>query len=64
MLNKTSVLMVAVISLLAVTSCSAINKKLGFSDDNIAEELVEDVVEAKVGVDFDLTPSTPEKEKK
>jgi hypothetical protein len=64
MLNKTTIFMVAVTSLLAITSCSAINKKLGLSDDNIAEELVEAMVEAKTGVDFDLTPSSPEQEKK
>lgn len=66
MLNKTTLLMVAVISLLAFTSCSAINKKLGLSDDNVAEEVVEDILkyETKGLVDVDLTPSSPEVAKK
>lgn len=41
--------------------CSYINKKLGLSDDNLGEEIVEEVIEMKTGLDIDLTPSSPEK---
>lgn len=61
MINKTTLLMVAVISLLAITSCSAINKKLGFKDDNEAEEVSEAILKAKTGMDLDFTPDSPEK---
>lgn len=48
---------------LLLPSCSALNSKLGLSDDNIIEEVAEDVIKEKVGVDVDLTPSTPEVKK-
>lgn len=62
MINKTTLLMVAVISLLAITSCSAINKKLGLKDDNVAEELLEGVIDSKTGLKIDLTPDSPEQQ--
>jgi ribosomal protein L5 len=40
-----------------------LNTKFGLSDDNIIEEVAEDVIKEKVGVDVDLTPSTPEVKK-
>lgn len=46
---------------LLLPSCSMINQKLGLADDNIGEEVVEDVVKGRTGVDVDLTPQTPEK---
>lgn len=46
--------------LLFLCSCSAINAKLGLSDDNFSEELVEEVIEMKTGLDVDLTPGSPE----
>lgn len=64
MLNKTSVLvLVAVISLIAITACSAINKKLGLKDDNVAEEVSEAILKAETNglVDVDFTPDSPEK---
>lgn len=65
MLNKTSILiLVAVISLIAVTACSVINKKLGLKDDNVAEECIEAVIDHKTGLQIDLTPSSPEVAKK
>lgn len=42
-------------------SCSEINKKLGLPDDNLAEEVIEDVIKEETGVDVDLTPDSPEK---
>ena len=52
------------IPLILLTSCSWINMKLGLPDDNIGEELVEEVVQMKTGLDLDLTPSTLEYESK
>jgi len=49
-----------ILSLLLLCSCSAINAKLGLADDNLAEELAEEAIEMKTGLDVDLTPSTPE----
>lgn len=46
---------------LLLPSCSMINQKLGLADDNIGEEVVEDVVKGRTGVDVDLTPQTQEK---
>jgi len=46
---------------LSLHSCSNINEKLGLSDDNLGEEVIEDVIKEEVGVDVDLTPATPEK---
>lgn len=52
------------IPLILLTSCSWINMKLGFPDDNIAEEIIEGVIEKKTGLDIDLTPYTLEYESK
>lgn len=41
-------------------ACSRINEKLNIGDDNIVEELIEDVIEAKTGIDIDLTPNSEE----
>lgn len=41
-------------------SCSYINKKFGLKDDNLGEELIEEAIEMKTGLDVDLTPSSPE----
>lgn len=51
-----------ILCIFALTSCSAANKQLGLKDDNIAEEVLEEVIESKTGLDLDLTPGTPEKE--
>jgi len=34
--------------------------KFEYHPDNLAEEIVEDVIKGRTGVDIDLTPSTPE----
>lgn len=52
------------IPLILMTSCSWINMKLGLPDDNIGEELIEDVIDLKTGLDIDLTPTTHEYESK
>ncbi len=44
------------IFLLILSSCS--DGK--YIQDNIAEEFVEEVIEAKTGLDIDLSPGTPE----
>lgn len=41
--------------------CSYFNQKLGLSDDNILEELIENKIEDTTGLDFDLTPESPER---
>lgn len=43
-----------------LASCSAINAKLGLADDHFAEELAEEAIEMKTGLDVDLTPGTTE----
>lgn len=44
----------------STAGCSFINKKAGLKDDNIAEELIESLIENKTGLDLDLSPETPE----
>ncbi len=46
--------------LLLCGGCSYINKKMNMSDDNIIEESFESIIERQLGLDIDLTPSTPE----
>ena len=41
--------------------CSQINSYFGVKDDSIIEETVESLIEAKTGLDIDLTPGTPER---
>lgn len=55
---KKLILMIGVALLLI--SCGAINSKLGLQDDNFAEEVMEDVIKEKSGLDLDFTPLTPE----
>lgn len=52
-------LLIAVI-ILSFGGCSVINKYFGLTDDNIAEEIVEQVIEQKTGLDLDLTPENKE----
>jgi len=44
-----------------LTSCSNIQKIVkDYPNDNIVEELLEDVIESKTGLDIDLSPFSPE----
>ena len=54
------VILITVVVLISA-GCSYINKKLGWPDDNIAEEFIEGGIRSQTGIDIDLTPSTPEK---
>lgn len=45
---------------LLLHSCSSLNKKAGLKDDNFVEELLEQAIEEKTGLDLDLTPETKE----
>lgn len=49
-----------IFSLLMLCSCSAINAKMGLQDENFGEELIEEAIELKTGLDIDLTPGSPE----
>ena len=40
--------------------CALINKKLGFKDDNVFEEIVENHFEDQTGLDIDFTPFSDE----
>lgn len=46
---------------LSFLSCSSINKKLGLQNDNDFEEVLEEIIDAKTGLNVDLTPLDPEK---
>jgi len=50
----------ALISLALLSGCEYINQKLGLEDDNLAEEIVEEIIEQKFDVDIDLSPSSKE----
>lgn len=43
-----------------VGGCSSLNRKLGLMDDNVIEESIENVIENKTGISFDLTPGSKE----
>lgn len=49
------------ICMVFLSGCSEINRKLGLSDDNIGEEVIEDIIKEETGIDVDLTPESPEK---
>lgn len=40
--------------------CHYLNQKVGLPDDNVIEELIEELIESKTGLDIDLTPGSPE----
>lgn len=50
-----------IVLILALSSCTPINQKLGLQDDNFGEELVEEAIELKTGLSVDLSPSSKEK---
>lgn len=51
-----------ILIMLMLTSCVGdIEKKLGLSEDNLGEEIIEDVIKGRTGVDMDLTPGSEEK---
>lgn len=56
--QKIVVIIGIVIAALAVVACSKIYNN--YTPDNPVEELVEDIIEAKTGLDLDLSPSSPE----
>ena len=57
---------IAFVGCIVLVSCTAINKKLGWSEDSLPEEIVEEVLETAVQVQtgyrptIDLTPGSPE----
>ena len=51
---------ISLLLVLVITSCSALNAKLGLKDDNLGEEVIEDVIKAETGLSLDLTPNSPE----
>ncbi|NYT19241.1 MAG: hypothetical protein GKC08_02990 [Methanosarcinales archaeon] len=58
---KPTVALLAILTLtLGSVACTYINKKLGLADDNAIEESVEAVIQNQLGIDVDLTPSSPE----
>lgn len=51
-----------VIYLLAfLIACTPINQKMGLSDDHLGEELLEEAIKMKTGLNIDLSPSTKER---
>lgn len=51
---------IVVVAGLLVAGCSYVNKKLNQKDDWFGEELVEQVIQDKIGIDIDLTPGSKE----
>jgi hypothetical protein len=52
--------LIAIFLLLISCGCSYINEKMHLKDDNDIEEIVEELIHQKTGLDLDLTPSTKE----
>ena len=49
-------LAILLLIVVAYSSCSRINSKLGMENDNVVEEAFEDLIEYKTGVEIDLSP--------
>ena len=50
-----------ILSLMLFTSCSQLQWFMdNYPEDNIAEELIEEVIEAKTGLEIDLSPFSDE----
>jgi hypothetical protein len=60
-IENISLIVLVAIFISSLSACSYLNNKLGLEDDNLAEEVVEDVILGRTGVDIDLTPASPEK---
>lgn len=45
---------------IVMSGCSQVNQALGLDDENIFEEVLEDVVNTKTGVDIDFTGESKE----
>lgn len=43
-----------------VGGCSYINKKLGFNDDWMGEEILEEMIKKETNLEIDLTPESEE----
>jgi uncharacterized membrane protein len=41
-------------------ACSPVNKFFGIKDDNVVEEMAEEVIKIRTGLDLDLTPESKE----
>jgi len=52
------IIALATLVVLMLEGCSKTNFK--YKEDNMAEEILEEVIKNKTGIDVDLTPSTPE----
>lgn len=51
-----------ILIMLMTSSCvSELEKKLNLSEDNLGEEIIEDVIKGRTGLDIDLTPGSVEK---
>lgn len=48
---------------LCCVSCQYYNRYFNLDDDWAGEEAIEQVIKNNTGIDIDLTPSTPEKQK-
>lgn len=49
----------SLIGLLFLFACDEV-KDFEYPDDNIAEEIIEEIIQQKTGFDLDLTPNSPE----
>lgn len=49
-----------VFAIFCFSSCSYLNKKIGLNDDNILEEIIEEQIQKRTGVNIDLTPASAE----
>lgn len=45
-----------IVTISILTSCASLNKRFGFEDDNVVEEMIEDSLEDTFGIEIDLTP--------
>lgn len=46
---------------IAIFLMAYVTQRFGFKQDNPVEEVAEEVIKAKTGLDVDLTPNSPEK---
>lgn len=58
--NEMKVL-IGILIVIFIVGCTALNQRMRLEDDHAGEELIEQVIEAKTGMDLDLSPNSPEK---
>ena len=58
--ERVLILLAVLLASLSLFSCGYLNEKAGLKDDNLYEEIIEELLDYKTGLDVDLTPENAE----